>query len=301
MTQQQAAPAKQRGDVRPGPIMVELDSSYESAETLRWAADLSKRVGAQLQATCTWHPGIGEFRPEAHDAVVQRLTNELRAWSALAGDVGVNPALHVVEGDWPSGLLRESQTARASLIAVPIALSPSSSSSSSELAARQLLQHSTLPVALVPPAGANRTIRRVLVGTPDGISPDTLVEWATRMATASNAELHIVGVLPLAPEWVPSTDPHSKWQVERRARMSRWNPCLESSGIAHQFHIVEGSDPVDAWARTARHVHADVIVASAEWRGSGGSSRRAAALIHLARDSGLVVMSIPNSQETNHG
>jgi nucleotide-binding universal stress UspA family protein len=299
--QQQVAPAEQRGDVRPGPIMVELDSSYESAETLRWAADLSKRLGTQLQATCTWHPGIGEFRPEAHDAVVQRLTTELRAWSSLAGDVGVNPALHVVEGDWPSGLLRESQTARASLIAVPIALSLSPSSSSSEVAARQLLQRSTLPVALVPPAGANRAIRRVLVGTPDGVSPDALIEWASRIATAGSAELHIVGVLPLAPEWVPSSDPNSKWQLERRARMKRWSPRLEPSGIAHQFHIVEGSDPVDAWARTARHIHADVIVASAEWRGSGGSSRRAAALIHLARDSGLVVISVPNAPEANDG
>jgi nucleotide-binding universal stress UspA family protein len=301
MIKQHAAPEERGPDARPGPIMIELDSSYESAEALRWAADLSKRIGTELLATCTWHPGIGEFRPDAHDAVVQRLTTELKAWSVLAADVGINPALHVVEGDWPAGLLREARTTGASLLTVPIAVSPSPSSSSSEVAARQLLQHSTVPVALVPPAGANRSIRRVLVGTPDGVSPINLIDWATRVAIAGNAELHIVAVLPLAPEWVASSDPNSMWQVERRIRMSRWTPRLESLGLTSEVHIVEGSDPVDAWARMARHLHADVIVACAEWRGSVGSSRRATSLIHLCRDSGLVVMSIPSGPESNHG
>ena len=37
MIEQHAAPEERGPDARPGPIMIELDSSYESAEALRWA------------------------------------------------------------------------------------------------------------------------------------------------------------------------------------------------------------------------------------------------------------------------
>lgn len=285
-----------------GPVVIELDSSYESAEALRWAAGMSAALGTTLEATCTWHPGLGEFRPDAHDAVVRRLTAELGSWSELAKDAFVEPVCRVVEGNWPSGFVHDAEARGASLLVLPVAVSPSPSASNSEATARTLLQTAPrAPVALVPTSGAGRTVRRIVVGTPDGVSPRRLIETALILADVCGAELHVVSVLPLAPEWVPSSDPNSMWQVERRTREMRWSPHLESHHITHQFHVVEGSDTVEAWLRFARHMHADVIVASTEWRGSVSSARRATSLVRLARDSGIVVVSIPSGPGRGDG
>ncbi|MCU1366852.1 MAG: hypothetical protein JWN39_2491 [Ilumatobacteraceae bacterium] len=286
------------GPVVSGPVIVELDSSYESAEALRWAAELSALLGTRLEATRTWHPGLGEFRPDARDAVVRRLTTELGTWSALAEDARVRTTCRVVEGDWPSGFIRDAEHRRASLLVVPIPAGPSSSVSNSEAAAKALLQNGmTCGVALVPPSGAGRTIRRILVGTPKGVGPERLLDEVVTLAAACGAEVHVVSVLPLSPEWVPSSNPNSMWQLERLRRAQRWIPQFARRNVRHQFHVVEGSDPIESLGRFSRRVHADLIVVCSQWRGSIGSARRASSLVHLARNSGLAVISIPDRGE----
>jgi nucleotide-binding universal stress UspA family protein len=138
------------------------------------------------------------------------------------------------------------------------------------------------------------------VGAPDGASPQHLVDVAVLLAQACAAQVHVVSVLPTGPEWVPTTNPNSMWQIERRRRLDRWMPVLEARELRHEFHVVESTDPFDAWARIARDVHADLIIASADKR-SNPVSRRHASVVRLARTTGLVVVSVPGGTEVHDG
>jgi nucleotide-binding universal stress UspA family protein len=277
--------------VASGPIVVEMDRSYEAGEALRWASDVGAALSREVVALGVWHPGIGELRPDARAAAQRRHEEMLREWCARVPLLST-PSHAVVEGDGPSAIPSYAERVGASLVVTGLALHGSHLPFVGDSIARRLAHESPTALAVVPAAGAARPMRRIVVGVDDDSQLESLVGWPVRLASAVGAEVEVVRVDPYQADWLPANSPRSALEKDRRALEQRCADAFGPAGVSHQVEVLEGSDSMQGWEHLAQREHADLIVMFADpgGRRHGG---RAAHSIALARRSSLPVLVVP--------
>jgi len=273
-------------------IIVDMDDSYEAGEALGWSARLAAGLGSRLVAARRWEPGLGEFAPTARAAASRRLEQELHEWCVLAHDEHVVPSYEVVEGP-AEALMDFAERCPAMMVAVGLGSRPSHSPISTESFARKVLHHASHALALVPVAGAARPIRRIVVGIENTASSAALSYWATMLATAFDAEIMVVKVIPFQAEFVSSNDPRSARARERSALASAWESTTKLRNGRVELQVIEGSDAVESWADVAHHRHADMFIVCLEAWNYWFNSLRVGPILRLARGGGLPVLTIP--------
>ncbi len=251
-----------RRDMTPAEILVGVDETYAAGEALAWAARLASSLGAGLTAVHAWQPGLGELS-SGHDRAARREMRDLRRWSKLTKDSGVDVRTVVTEGQ-PEDVFAE--VARFSGPADPRLLVVGRASHGSGLAhdqdhlADHLARRLRTPLAVVPSPGAGRTLRRIVLGLDGSAGADAAAAWCAGVAKAIGADVAAVTIFEPIVEWVPRTDRSSMWSKVRRELEGPWTESLRRHGLRFTADVLEGTNVDASLTNFARERHADAIV-----------------------------------------
>ena len=275
-------------------ILVGVDGSSAAGDALEWSADVARRGRLDLVAANVFSPTQAELPPEVATEQRTRQRRELDDRCARL-DLDGSRAV-VLDGDPAEALLDAAVDVGADLLVVgrraggpPVRLDPTS-------AAGQLVHTTTVPLAVVPHAGAT-PLTHLVVGVDGSVGSHAAVDVVTELA--SRLGVGVTAVLAFDPpvEFVPESDVHS-WRHDAERAIHRWMAAAEKAGVDVEVDVDRDVHPAAAIARAL-----DANPGSVACVGTGGLSdvtglrlgRIPLQLVERARSAVIVVPARPNA------
>jgi nucleotide-binding universal stress UspA family protein len=237
-------------DARPW-IVVGVDHSPAAQRAAGWAAELAPLLGAQVSAVHALGllvPLGGELVPaHAHRDEIREVAE--REWCAPLADAGVAFRLRVREQPAIDALVDEIDELSAELAVVGTRGPGLPAEQAMGSTALHLLQEATVPVLVVPAAGAEPpALKRLVVGYDGQPAAEAAVRWALDVAGRSGAECDVVRV-PAG-----GRDEEAEALVERADELGADLVVLGASGRGAEGDPLVGSVSRHVAHRSARAV-----------------------------------------------
>lgn len=261
-------------DANAGRIVVGIDGSSEALHALAWARDEAVLRGAALHVVHAWSPPapVSEIAAmataiddKAYEEIAQDVLDNAIASISADSPATLTVDLALVRG-YPSSVLLD-EAADADLLVLGSRGRGGFASLLLGSVTHQCVQHTTIPVAVIPASASLPSGDDVVVGVDGSQGARVALRWAVDEAAIRTARLSVVHAwsvpyaVPFGTIGVPPIDP---------AEVSR-----ESEKLLHEL-----TDPVIA---SARQKPAEVELLSIE-------EPAAQALLHRAKDVGMLVV-----------
>ena len=227
-------------------ILVAVDRTVSSSNTLKTAAELAQRSGGRLIVAHVLDPSLMLPSGTTND-----LKETLRLWERLYVTEGTRCNTEVVEGD----LVKEIETIARKYEADLLVIGTHSVSGMKRLVfgskAEALYRQISIPVLTVGPHIYVRKQAFASILLPTGLKPDSLraAQYAVSVAEESNAKLTLLHVQEHRDESEDAIKSRMQQLVSEDA--AQW--CTP------EFRIANG-DPADTILKTAAELNADLIV-----------------------------------------
>jgi nucleotide-binding universal stress UspA family protein len=229
-------------------LLVGLDGSGAADGALQWSADVARRARLQLVAARVFTATQAELSPDIDADLHAQQRREVEQWAANAGPAGAIEAV-LLDGDPPDALLAAAVDRRADLLVVGGHHSGKLAHLDASSVAEQLAHRTTLPLTVVPHAGAAAApLTHIVVGVDGSEGSDAAVDFVADLA--ARMAVGVTAVLAFDPlvETVPETDPDS-WRHEAERAVHRSVAGMGRAGVAVEIDIDRDVRPEAAIAR----------------------------------------------------
>jgi nucleotide-binding universal stress UspA family protein len=274
-------------------ILVGVDGSDSAAAALAWAGRLARLVDGEVVVVNAFRPDQAEVSPERYEESWQEAERRLAAeWSEPLAATGAHHRSLLVAGG-PDRLLEVAEDEDVDLVVVgPLGLGAFASLHLGSVA-HHLAHHTRRPLAIVPEAGAQASIERIVVGVDGSEGSDAAVRWCADVAGAVNAEVVAVYAFEPLVEWVPESDPRSWRQAAERMVTTEWVAPLRAAGVSVRTRIIADIHPVAALAGAIEDEGAGLAVVGTRGRGGFGGLRVGRVPIQLVHHTHKPVVLVP--------
>jgi len=274
-------------------ILVGVDGSDSAAAALGWAGRLGRLVDGEVVVATAFRPDQAEVSPEHYEELWREAEHRLATeWSEPLDAIGVHHRSVLVTGS-PDRLLDLAEDEDADLVGVgPRGLGAFASLHLGSVA-HHLAHHTSRPLAIVPEAGAQAGVERIVLGVDGSEGSDSAVRWCADVARAVNAEVVAVYAFEPLVEWVPESDPRSWRQAAERMLSTEWVAPLRAAGVSVRTRIIADNHPVAALASVIEEEDADLAVVGTRGRGGFGGLRVGRVPIQLVHHTQKPVVLVP--------
>jgi nucleotide-binding universal stress UspA family protein len=255
-------------------VLVGVDGSDDSRVALQWAAGAARELGLGLRVMQSWqYPAsavveVGRLElpdPERVDGMVEELLQQFV--DDVLGPEAMDVSVEVGRGVAASALMRAAQQPTNMIVVGSRGLGGFASLVLGSVS-RQLLEHASTPVVVVPSDSqvAPMRISRIVVGLDGSEQAAHALRWAVGLADSFDAEVLAVHALeakeaPRPPGVEPLPD------RERRAEMlDEWCEPARAAGVTVATEVVAG-DPRDVLVDLADERGADLLVVGSHGQG----------------------------------
>jgi nucleotide-binding universal stress UspA family protein len=255
-------------------VLVGVDGSDDSRVALQWAAGAARELGLGLRVMQSWqYPAsavveVGRLElpdPERVDGMVEELLQQFV--DDVLGPEAMDVSVEVGRGVAASALMRAAQQPTNMIVVGSRGLGGFASLVLGSVS-RQLLEHASTPVVVVPTDSqvAPMRISRIVVGLDGSEQAAHALRWAVGLADSFDAEVLAVHALeakeaPRPPGVEPLPD------RERRAEMlDEWCEPARAAGVTVATEVVAG-DPRDVLVDLADERGADLLVVGSHGQG----------------------------------
>lgn len=239
-------------------LLVGVDGSAPAAAALGWAGRLAARVGAEVVVANVFEAGQAEVSPDDYEALMADARAQLDGeWSAPLDGVGVRHRSLQLLGA-PDSLLTAAASEHADLLVVGTRGAGRFAGLHLGSLAHHLAHHTTGPLAIVPIAGANEVIDRIVVGVDGSPGSVSAVTWCADVAAAANAE--VIAVCAVDAEGGRTRDGQRFRQIAEAAISNEWVEPLRLAEVTVHTRIVEHDHTVAALADAATDERAGLLV-----------------------------------------
>lgn len=250
-------------------VLVGIDRSDAAAGALRWAGRLAQLDGSELVAVHMFCPDQAEVDPERYEEQLQEASGAIESGVAQVLDPLAVTYQTVVEPGTADDLLQAATQHDADLLVV----GPRGEGGFANLhigsTAHHLAHRADRPLAIVPSVRAGAPFDRIVVGIDGSTGSAAAVDWSTRCALRTGAEVLAVSSFEPFLEWVPDSDPNSIMRsVERTVHES--TATMRAQGVKVRTKVVQDIHPVAALAAAVEREGAGLAVVGR--RGNGGFS-----------------------------
>lgn len=247
-------------------VLCGVDGSDASIHALEWALDLTSRTGSDLVAARVFDPPQAELDPERDAELRDEERRQLESAAAdLAGD-RPRPTAVLLDGDPADALLAAAHDHDADLLVVGGRGAGGFLHLHLGSVAHHLTHHTTLPLAIVPPAAAT-SVSRLVVGCDGSTESEPAIRLAADLAPALGVDVTAVLAWEPLVEWVPESAPDS-WHRQAEDEVRRWTEPIAGAGATVEIDVDRDIHPVAAIGRALEgHPGAVAVVGG---RGIGG-------------------------------
>jgi nucleotide-binding universal stress UspA family protein len=257
-----------------GSVLVGVDGSDDSRIALMWAAGAARELGLGLRVMQAWqYPAsavveVGRLElpdPEKVDSMVEDLVQQFV--DDVLGPEQSDVSVEVGRGGPALALMHAAQQPTDMIVVGSRGLGGFASLVLGSVS-RQLLEHASTPVVVVPRPTPVYPMRlsRVVVGLDGSEQAAHALRWATRLADASGADM--VGVHAIESEAAthpPGIEPLP--DPDRRAELlEEWCEPARTAGASIETALLVG-DPREALLDVAHEHGADLLVVGSHGQG----------------------------------
>ncbi len=273
-------------------VLVGVDGSVAAGAALGWATRLAVGAGAELILANAWAQVETKptFREHLRAEAAEMLDRQCQAVAAA----GVSSRALLVDGH-PDALLAAADAEQADLLVVGTRGSGGFASLHLGSVAHHLSQHASLPLAIVPVAGAGRNVTKIVVGVDGSPGSAAAVAWSADLAAAVAASAVVVLAREPPIEAFPGADPNS-WYQRAEGQLTSWTAPLIDVGVSVEQVIVESVHPVTAIADTAERQSGDLVVVGTHGQGGFTNMRLGAVARQLVHRLQLPVALVPPAE-----
>lgn len=268
-------------DANAARIVVGVDGSAEAHHALAWARDEAVLRGATLHVVHAWSPPapvseLAVMATQIDEKAYERAAQEVleQACSSISAD---SPATLTVESEvvrgYPSSVLLE-HAADADLLVVGSRGRGGFASLLLGSVSHQCVQHSSMPVAVIPASASLPSANDVVVGVDGSQGARVALRWAVDEAAIRGARLSVVHAwsvpyaVPLGGLGLPPIDPEEVSQQSQRLLHDLTDAALsDAPGKPADLELLSIEEPA---ARALLQRAEDVGMLVVGSRGSGG-------------------------------
>ncbi len=269
-----------------------VDGSESAAAALGWAGRLAHAVGAEVVIATVVEPHGADTEPEPFADLLRRVHEHLDGdWAAPIRASGAAYRTLVLTGP-PTTLLHAAAQEGADLIVVGTRGHGGFADLHIGSLAHHLVHTTDRPLAIVPTAGANAPVDRLVVGVDGSKGSAVAVAWCADVASVGGTDVLAVHAFEPFAEWVPESDQRG-WRRTAGREMDEWVASLRAAGAAVRTRIIQDVHPVAALAVAAAEDAAGMIVVGT--RGADGALgfRLGRVPLQLVHHSHLPVILVP--------
>jgi NADH:ubiquinone oxidoreductase subunit F (NADH-binding)/nucleotide-binding universal stress UspA family protein len=296
-------PEADPGPRRPGPsrvgpspvgqILVGVDGSEAAAAALGWAGRLARRVGGEVVVANVFEAEQAELSPG--EVAVLRGEAEVRLrdeWSTPLRGIGVPHRTLQLTGA-TDALLAAAESEGTELVVVGTRGPGRHAALHFGSRAHRLARHSRGPLAIVPFAGADASLDRVLLSVDGAAGSQSALAWIAEVAPLAGVEVTIVSTFDPGLIRKPRAAARA-WREAVEGALSReWAASLRAAGVTARTRVIEAGHPVPALAAIADEEGAGWIVIGTQGLSEAAGLRFGRIPVQLVHHTHLPVVLIP--------
>jgi nucleotide-binding universal stress UspA family protein len=281
-----------------GSVLVGVDGSPAAGAALEWAVRFASSVGAEIVVANVFEPPQAELPPDDYARLVADAEHRLREeWSAPLRGTGVRYRCLQLTGT-PDSLLAATRAAGADLLVVGTRGAGRHAALHLGSLAHHLAHYTRGPLAIVPAAGAERRVDRIVLGVDGSSGSAAAVRWCAAIASASDAEVAAVCAFDSNTRWGFGDDAESWRATAEQAISAEWIAPLRATGVVTRCRIVEGRRPLAALEGAAHDEDAGLFVVGTRGLSEVAGLRLGRLPLQLVHHTHLPVVLVPTA---DHG